>query len=657
MSEPFQPGQTVVGSFEFTKTISQSATFLWLLASNPQDRTSVIIQVLNPAQDWKEYEIERLIDYFDGLQGVRRAGLWTPVQVISDKNCPIALIYSDEETIPLFSAINDEAHSAAALWKQAAELLHHLHNRGLHHGLVSPESFVLIRGKVHLTGFGYEPLLHLKHPAAFEDGGVFLAPETSSEGAVSNASDIFGYAMTVASWMPKCRDSDWFERACCPRPSDRYQRARQMFDGYEAFFTKIEEPPPDLFAVSCLVTPTNGGEIIGAGQYIKNERISMKAVPAESFEFVRWEGQCEGDENPLSLQINENITAVGVFRKVIPRKGGLVFKHHLVASSIPLDGGVVKGTGSVASGKEVRVEAMAHEAYKFARWSGDLEGTENPAMVLVDGDKQIHAHFEKISQLALELICDPPGRGVVDGSGYFRPGTTAEVRAKPSRNWRFSHWSGDLKGSTNPIKLILDEDKRATAHFVRPVASLTATHDPPEGGQVEGSGSYQIGDCVTLTAVPKEGWRFKEWSGGVGMFFKATNPLPVNLSNNVSVCAHFVESDSAESLKKSAPRLELATLSTPELGGCVRGAGHFELGAMVDVEAIPANGWLFDHWAGDISTFEAKTTPLQIKLDRNKTVTAHFIKADDTPPSSPISKQKPKETIAPEKRIGGAFQP
>lgn len=657
MRAPFQPGQTVVGSFEFTKMIGRSAAFLWLLASNPKDRTSVIIQVLNPAQDWKKHEIEHLIDYFDDLQGVRRVGLWTPLQVISDKNCPIALIYNDEATVPLLAVINDEAHTATALWKQAAELLHHLHNRGLCHGVVSPESFVLIRGKVHLTGFGYEPLLQLKHPSASEDGGVFLAPETASDGDVSTASDIYGYAMTIASWIPKCRDSNWFERACGKRPSDRYQRARQMFDGYEASLIEKEEVHPGLFAVSCLATPTNGGEIIGAGEYVKSEHISMKAVPAESFEFVRWEGQCEGNENPLSLQINEDITAIGVFRKKPSRKGGLVFKHNLVGSSIPVDGGVVTGTGSVANGKEVRVEAMASEAYKFARWSGDLEGIENPSLILVDGDKQIHAHFEKISQVVLELISEPPGKGVIGGSGKFRQGSTAEVQAKPARNWQFSHWSGDLEGSTNPLKLVLNRDKRATAHFIRPVAGLTATHEPPEGGHVDGSGSYQIGDRVTLTAVPKEGWTFKEWSGGVGMFFKTNNPLPIDLSNNLSVCAHFVRSDSGESPVTSATKLELTTLSTPKLGGSVRSAGHYDSDTMIDVDAIPDKGWLFDHWTGDINAFEAKTTPLQIKLNRNKTVTAHFIQAEETPPSAPIPKRKPKKTIAQDKRIGGAFHP
>lgn len=40
------------------------------------------------------------------------------------------------------------------------------------------------------------------------------------------------------------------------------------------------------------------------------------------------------------------------------------------------------------------------------------------------------------------------------------------------------------------------------------------------------------------------------------------------------------------------------------------------------VTATPAQGWLFDHWGGDLS---GNTNPATVKMTSNKTVTAYFV--------------------------------
>jgi len=51
-------------------------------------------------------------------------------------------------------------------------------------------------------------------------------------------------------------------------------------------------------------------------------------------------------------------------------------------------------------------------------------------------------------------------------------GTVVQLTAIPDLNWTFSHWSGDLSGSTSPDSIIMDDDKTVTAHFTE-VSTLT----------------------------------------------------------------------------------------------------------------------------------------------------------------------------------------
>jgi hypothetical protein len=46
---------------------------------------------------------------------------------------------------------------------------------------------------------------------------------------------------------------------------------------------------------------------------------------------------------------------------------------------------------------------------------------------------------------------------------------------------------------------------------------------------------------------------------------------------------------------------EVAGLSIPSLGGYVSGYGVFRRGDMVNLKAIPEQGYLFDKWSGDLS--------------------------------------------------------
>ncbi len=123
-----------------------------------------------------------------------------------------------------------------------------------------------------------------------------------------------------------------------------------------------------------------------------------------------------------------------------------------------------------AHGTTVLLEAVPDSGYGFVHWSGDLSGSTNPVHLLMNGDKDVTAHFLAIMHV-LE-IHGSHGKVKVNGvlkslpsSDQFAHGTTVLLEAVPDSGYGFVHWSGDLTGTTNPQHLTMDGPKDVTAHF------------------------------------------------------------------------------------------------------------------------------------------------------------------------------------------------
>ena len=65
------------------------------------------------------------------------------------------------------------------------------------------------------------------------------------------------------------------------------------------------------------------------------------------------------------------------------------------------------------------------------------------------------------------------------------------------------------------------------------------------------------------------------------------------------------------------------------------GVHSYAEGTEVHVTAIPAAGYVFDSWSGDVADPNSANTT--VTVDADKTVTAHF--ADNTPPNTTITGQ------------------
>lgn len=125
-------------------------------------------------------------------------------------------------------------------------------------------------------------------------------------------------------------------------------------------------------------------------------------------------------------------------------------------------------------GTDVTLKAIPDTDFGFSHWSGDIpQGHEkdNPLSITVNSDKYITANF---TQLRCTLTIESGNGGTTDpapGKYKYDTGTQVTIRATANSGYKFKGWSGDVSGTTNPIKIAMDVNKTIKANF-------TSTEEP-----------------------------------------------------------------------------------------------------------------------------------------------------------------------------------
>ena len=169
-------------------------------------------------------------------------------------------------------------------------------------------------------------------------------------------------------------------------------------------------------------------------------------------------------------------------------------------------------------------------------------------------------------------------------------------------------------GSVSPYYLLMDANKTLTAVFTQNLYSLNIT--------VTGSGTtnptpgvhqYLSGTIVSASATPTSGWTLSSWILN-GVNVGSGSPYSVTMDANKTLTAVFTQ----------APY----TLSTIVTGsGSISpspGTYQYASGTVVDVNAIPATGWMLSYWSlngvnvGDASSYA-------VSMNADCTLTAVFV--------------------------------
>lgn len=89
-----------------------------------------------------------------------------------------------------------------------------------------------------------------------------------------------------------------------------------------------------------------------------------------------------------------------------------------------------------------------------------------------------------ITQLSSLIVnATAAGNGSVAGGGSYETNAKATLTATPDKGYAFSHWTGDMVGSDNPVQVTVDSAKDIQAHFIpEAAAEQLAAQKAAQGG-------------------------------------------------------------------------------------------------------------------------------------------------------------------------------
>ncbi|MFW5907497.1 MAG: CARDB domain-containing protein, partial [Candidatus Natronoplasma sp.] len=235
-----------------------------------------------------------------------------------------------------------------------------------------------------------------------------------------------------------------------------------------------------------------------------------------------------------------------------------------------------------------------------------------------------------------ELTIETEDGGTTDpepGAHTYYEGTEAKVEALPDEGWVFSHWEGDVPQDQEQnveITIAMDEDKTVTAHFTEQSDvehhELTITVEGEGTIVVNGvdaetpyNESYQNGTTVELTDSAAENWTFSHWDGDYPEGQSTSETMEIVMDGERTITAYFQELGEREYELSIIVDGEGSTEPDP-------GKHSYREGEMVLLRALPTDGWVFSHWEGDVPEGEENKVEVTLNIDRDRTVTAHFVK-------------------------------
>ncbi|HLR33131.1 MAG TPA: InlB B-repeat-containing protein, partial [Fodinibius sp.] len=206
-------------------------------------------------------------------------------------------------------------------------------------------------------------------------------------------------------------------------------------------------------------------------------------------------------------------------------------------------------------------------------------------------DNSSGTNNNKTYDVALEA--NPSAGGEVSPAyGNYEAGKELEITASPSDGYRFEKWSADYEGTNKKATITVDINKKIVANFARKEYDLTV--DTTGKGSVNEtplkfkSTSYTGGTRVQLSAHPETGWMFDHWEGDLS---GSENPEVITVEGPSQVTAVFVPAEYELTVNAEHGAVDQEVIKSKS----------YAKGTMVKLTANPDQGYIFDHWEGDLS--------------------------------------------------------
>nr|DAG93080.1 MAG TPA: Internalin B, cell invasion, GW domains.65A [Herelleviridae sp.] len=293
-------------------------------------------------------------------------------------------------------------------------------------------------------------------------------------------------------------------------------------------------------------TGTTGGTVSRGGTYTHGDSVSLKATPATGYSFVGW---YEG-ANQVSTAETYTFTATSARTLV----GRFQRNWYTITFSAGTGGTVSPTSARVQYGGSAESTATANTGYTFTQWS---DGTKTAKLTVTN--VTANATYAASFGINAYVITYQAGTGVASvtptsetvNHGSNAAGSTATV----ATGYNFDGWyngstrvSTALKyGPTSVVKNMTLVAKGTIKTFAVTGTSQYRNTDSTgdwstgtSGGSVSGSGTYDYGSKVTLTASAATGYTFMGWFNTSGISVGTSTTYTINsVTAAVTVYARF----------------------------------------------------------------------------------------------------------------------
>ena len=349
------------------------------------------------------------------------------------------------------------------------------------------------------------------------------------------------------------------------------------------------------YTITVVADPSNGGTVSGGGNYYYGQTATLRATANSGYEFVGW------SDGSTESQHTVTVTGNATYKATFTQSGSTTY-YTVTAYASPTGSGSVTGTGVFAAGSTTTLRATPNNGYNFERWNDG--NTQNPRTVTVNNNMSFTAYFTS-DQYTLSTMVAPAGSGTVTGGGSYAHGAMAILTAIPNSGYEFLQWSDGNR--RNPRTIRVTQDATYTALFTDgtgTIYTVTVTSNDPSLGEVFGGGNYPGGTVIEISAFPNASASFLKWNDG-----NTDNPRTVVVESDLEFMAEFVAMQTYTLTVESA---------NPDMGRAY-GSGQYEIGTVVEISAVPYDGYVFTSW-NDGNT----DNPRSITVTGDATYMAHF---------------------------------
>ena len=402
-------------------------------------------------------------------------------------------------------------------------------------------------------------------------------------------------------------------------------------------FTTPQDPAnmPDTFNIQLLIEPLGAGTATGAGQYLEDEVVTMKATPNAGYKFVEWRDAkgntiSKNATRTVTMKTDETTTAKthdSSFTAVFVRIYNIEVNVNNTAY------GSATGGGTYENGQEVTLTATPKTNYVFDEWqdgNGQHVTTNATYKFKPTADASFTAVFRAKNYYSLDVAVTPNADwGSVtlnpqpNEDEQYQEGRSVTMTAVPAQYCKFVSWQdadGKVLSTDASYTVTMDGNKAVKAVFAQIRYTVTLKSDPSTAyGTINGTsgststgGTFNAGTTRRLEAKPKSGYAFVKWMSGTKEL--GSNPvLEFVLTQDTTITAYFKEKE----------ELDITVTVDPVGAGTITGAGKVKRGENAVLTATPNAHYAFKEWKRlDNTTVSAN--PYTFKPDRDYTFTAVF---------------------------------